>query len=385
MAEQTNQAHIKDLKPAEAQLPAVLAAPMVVSTGYELQVASNAALSKAAVEARYVIAMRQPRNDMEVRQKILAECERPAFANNTSAYYIKPIGEGAEGLGVRFAEVAIRHMKNVLVESAMLYEDAEKEIHRVTVTDLEANATYWTDVRMSKYVERRRVDEGQQVFSTRKNSNGYKVYTVLGTEDDLLNKRGALISKALRTLALRLIPGDVQDEAERIIKQVRADKAAKDPKAEQKAIADGFFDVGVPVDELIEFLGHPLDTCSPPELVKLRGIFSAIREGDASWAQTVEAGWSYAPKKKDAKKPPADATKAGSDAPKGPSDATKPPAGETKAPTVETVAEKGEGKAHTDASVVKPGGPTPPAEGDLLGGTPAEPKPRPARKRGSIE
>lgn len=392
MADEMNQAHIRDLKPAE-NLP-VLAAPIGVSSGFELQVATNAAQSKAAVEARYVMALRQPRTWDVVRQKIIAECRRPGFANNKSVYYVKPIGDGAEGLGIRFAEAAIRCATNILIESAMMYEDPEKEIHRVTVTDLESNSTYWLDVRVSKYIERRKVEEGQQVFSVRKNSQGYKVYTVLGTEDDLLNKRGAAISKAIRTLTLRLIPGDIQDEAEAVIKEIRLAKATKDPTAERKAIADGFFDVGVPADELIDFLGHSLDTCSPPELVKLRGICGAIKDGEASWAQVVENGWELAPvrsrKPKDETKEPKVDTKGAAAGTKGAKGETNPPADDTA-----TVAEKGKLQATTDATVVPATGQTvatpegdrgPPA-GDLLGGAPAEPrKPRPARKRtGSIE
>ena len=94
-----------------------------------------AAQAKAMVESRYIMAMRNPRNMDAVRQELLKECRRPSFANNKSAYYIKPIGQGVEGLGIRFVEVALRCMKNVLVETTMIFEDEQKEVHRVSVTD----------------------------------------------------------------------------------------------------------------------------------------------------------------------------------------------------------------------------------------------------------
>jgi hypothetical protein len=263
--------------------------PMVPSVPMGIESASTAvaAQAKAMVESRYVMAMRNPRNMDQVRQDLIKECRRPSFADNKSAYYVKPIGQGVEGLGIRFVEVALRCMKNVLVETTMIFEDDMKEVHRVSVTDLEANITYPLDVRVSKTVERSKPSDDGSFISVRKNSRGHNVYTVVGTDDDILNKRGALISKAMRTIGLRIIPGDLQDEAEQIIKQVRLDKAAQDPDAERKKIADAFAELGVMAADLTTYLNHPLAQCSPAELVKLRGLYGAIKDGEATWSTVM--------------------------------------------------------------------------------------------------
>lgn len=262
----------------------------VTSTLGTVETASTAvaAQSKAMVEARYIMAMQRPRNWDQVRQDLMKECKRPSFAHNKSAYYRKPIGAGVEGLGIRFVEVALRCMKNVLVETTMIFEDDLKEVHRVSVTDLESNLTYPLDVRVSKTVERSKPMDDGTYISARKNSYGRLVYTVTATDDDLLNKRAAQISKAIRTLGLRIIPGDMQDEAEEIIKRVRMDEAARDPDAERKRIADAFAEIGVKAADLTDYLGHSLDTCSPAELVDLRGIYGAIKDGEASWKAVME-------------------------------------------------------------------------------------------------
>ncbi len=247
-----------------------------------------AAQAKAMVEARYVMAMQRPRNWDQVRQTLLRECRRPSFAHNKSAYYRKPIGQGIEGLGIRFVEVALRCMTNVLVETTMIFEDESKEVHRVSVTDLESNLTYPLDVRVSKTVERSKPMDDGSFISVRKNSYGKDVYTVPANDDDLLNKRAAQISKAIRTLGLRIIPGDMQDEAEDIIKSVRMDEAARDPDAERKKVADAFAGIGVKVAELVAYLGHSLDSCSPTELVDLRGIYGAIKDGEATWKSVMD-------------------------------------------------------------------------------------------------
>jgi hypothetical protein len=247
-----------------------------------------AAQAKAMVESRYIMAMRQPRNWDQVRQNLLRECKRPAFANNKSAYYRKPIGQGVEGLGIRFVEVALRCMTNVLIETSMIFEDPMKEVHRVSVTDLESNVTYPLDVRVSKTVERSKPSDDGSYISVRKNTYGKDVFTVPANDDDLLNKRGALISKAVRTLGLRIIPGDLQDEAEEIIKAVRLNDAANDPDAARKRIVDAFGEIGVKAVDLTAYLGHSIDQCSPAELVDLRGIYGAIKDGEATWKTVME-------------------------------------------------------------------------------------------------
>ncbi|MCU1282318.1 MAG: hypothetical protein JWM53_5864 [bacterium] len=255
---------------------------------HETAASAVAAQAKAVVEARYVIALQRPRNWDQVRQDLLKECRRPSFAANKSAFYRKPIGQGVEGLGIRFAEVALRCMTNVMVETSMVYEDTDKEIHRVCVTDLEANLTYPMDVTVRRTVERSKPMDDGSYISVRMNSYNKPVYTVPANDDDLLNKRGALLSKAVRTLALRIIPGDLQDEAEEIIKAVRLDEAAKDPDAERKKISDAFGALGVKVSDLETYLGHKLDTCTPPELVDLRGLYGALKDGEATWKSVME-------------------------------------------------------------------------------------------------
>ena len=262
--------------------------PPALVQGIESASSAVAAQAKAMVESRYYMAMRNPRNWDQVRLDLIRECRRPSFADNKSAYYVKPIGAGVEGLGIRFVEVALRCMKNVLVETSMIFEDELKEVHRVSVTDLEANITYPLDVRVSKTVERSKPNSDGSYLSVRKNSRNYDVYTVAGTDDDILNKRGALISKAIRTIGLRIIPGDLCDEAEAIIKAVRLDSAAKDPDAERRKIVDAFSEIGVNANDLTAYLGHAIAQCSPTQIVNLRGIYGAIRDGEATWQSVMQ-------------------------------------------------------------------------------------------------
>jgi len=262
----------------------------IVETTTGMDVAANAvsAHAKAMVESRYIMAMRNPRNMDQVRQDLIKECSRPNFANNPSAFYRKPIGNGVEGLGIRFVEVALRCMKNVLIETKMVYENDQIEVHSVSVTDLESNITYPADVKVSKTVERSKPSDDGSYISVRMNSYNKPTYTIPAQDDDLLNKRGALISKAIRTLGLRIIPGDLQDEAEQLIKSIRANDAARDPDASRRRLIDSFAAVGVKVADLVAYIGRPLDTCTPAEAADLIGILGALKDGEATWATVME-------------------------------------------------------------------------------------------------
>lgn len=277
---------VEKLKEVAAREPFRDQAPVVQSSNP--MAAAREAEARAAVEARYIMAIRRPRNWDEVRQKILKECHRPAFAKDKSALYKKPVGAGVEGLGIRFAEMALRCMTNVMTETPVIYEDDMRRVIRVIVTNLEDNQTEFADVTVSKTVERSKPMDDGSYLSVRMNSYNKPVYTVPATDEDLLNKEWALVSKMRRNCALRHIPGDIQAEAEEVIRKVRVDEAARDPDADRREIADGFAKLNIPVDELIEYVGHDLATCSPKELADLRTVWGSVRDGEATWASLLE-------------------------------------------------------------------------------------------------
>lgn len=248
--------------------------------------AAVAAQAKAAVEARYVMALQRPRNWDDVRTKLLKECKRPSFA--ATALYHKPIGGGITGFSIRFVEAALRCMTNVLPEVITVYDDPEKKIVRVTVTDLEANLTYSKDTTITKTVERSKPESDGTYLSVRTNSYGKPVYTIRATDDEILNKENAIVSKAIRTLGLRLVPGDLQDESEELIHQVSRNKAAQDPDAERKRVIDAFSNLGVSAMMLTEHLGQDLGTITPAQLVELRALHSALKEGETSWREVID-------------------------------------------------------------------------------------------------
>lgn len=259
----------------------------------ELAASASAALAKATIEAKFTVALHRPRSEMTARNRILDACKRKGFAED--AIYAKPVGKDpvtnkpkfVEGPSIRFAETAIQAWGNVDISANTVWEDEEKRMVRVTVTDLETNISYADEICLSKTVERKFLKDGQEAISERTNSYGKKVYIVQATEDDLLNKINSAKSKSIRNSGLRLIPNDILEEAMHAC-QKTMESGGTDPKAESKKLCDAFSALGIQPSDLEQYLGHRLEYISPKEIQELRKIYSTIRDGESTWREVVD-------------------------------------------------------------------------------------------------
>jgi hypothetical protein len=258
------------------------------------------AAARANMEARWIMAMRQPRNLDTSRQMILAECRRPGFAE--VATYSRPVGKEeikvdgdprgrkgqwvdtfADGLSIRFAEVALRCMGNMQAKAQTIYDGPDSRIITVTAVDYETNTTIEVDVRVPKTVERKKLRKGQRPLDQRENSYGDLVFIVAATEQQTDVTAASAVSKAMRTAILRLIPGHIQDEAFEICRRVAADRTAKDPAATRNRMLDAFAEFGVMPSAIEQWLGHEIATSTREELLELSRIASGLREREIVW------------------------------------------------------------------------------------------------------
>jgi hypothetical protein len=254
----------------------------------ETSSAAAAERSRALVEARYALAMRRPRDVEAFRVALLKECDRPGFAEG--AIYAKPVGrDEVKGLTVRFAEGVLRLYGNLDVSSAIAYDDATKRVMRVEVTDLETVASLSTEVVVEKTVERSN-PTGRRVISQRTNSRGGATYLVEATEDEMLMKGEAIRSKALRSTVLRMVPGDIIEEARERCEKTMRSRDSKDPDASKRQLVDAFATLGVLPGQLCDYLGQPtLDVLDPVALRDLRHVYAALKSGETRWADVMEA------------------------------------------------------------------------------------------------
>lgn len=271
----------KELFPvATASQPLVITDPAAIAAAEAV---------KARIQSLYVMAHYHPRDPNGARQNILHACKRTGFAEKVE--FSKPVGgKQIKGPSVRFAETALKEWGNVLTESQILHEDEKVRRSKVFCTDLEKNVTYSRDISVSKTVERRNPTDDREVLGERKNTKGETVYIVRATEDEMQNKESALISKAFRNEGLRLIPTDIIDEAIEQARETLKERDRKDPDAAKKQMLDAFGDIGVRPKDIEAYLGHSLEQLVPAELQTLRGMFRAIRDGEATWKEYLEKG-----------------------------------------------------------------------------------------------
>lgn len=243
-----------------------------------------AAQAKATIEARYLVAMRYPRNLLVTRERLLDACRRPVFAEK-ARYAVPRGGSKVRGWTIRFAEDVARALGNLSVEASAIHDDEQIRIVRVTVTDLEANIPWSIDVTIAKVVERNSVKEGAVVMGERIGSQGQRVFLIAATDDDLMVKQNALVSKAARTGILRSCPADILEECEVQVQATNAGKLTKDRGGEIKKLVDAFAGRRVSIGQLDTFLGHPVTDVSGEEWQLLREMFAAMSEEGVMWSQ----------------------------------------------------------------------------------------------------
>lgn len=254
------------------------------------------ARAKAETEARFVMAIQRPRDPDDARTRLLGECKRKSFAER--AIFSLPKGDKAgritgtarriEGLTIRFAESAIRLWGNLDQTTTTTYDDPFQRQITVSALDLETNSRYALDLTIAKTVERKDAKD-RLVLGERQNSYGDTVYIVACTDDELTQKQNMLVSKALRTLALRLIPADILEDCEQQIVQTKNAQIAQDPNAARKAVIDAFASLNVAPSDLKDYLGHDVGTCTPAQIGDLQNLFAALRDNEISWADIVKA------------------------------------------------------------------------------------------------
>lgn len=246
---------------------------------------ASAEQAKARIQSAYIMAMQRPRNFDQARINILRSCDRPGFAELVE--YAKPIGgSNIIGPSIRFAEECVRNWGNMDVTQQVVYDDDTVRRITVTVTDYETNASFSSSVQIEKNVERKRAD-GREVLSERINSRGDKVFLVKATEDEIANKQGSAVSKAMRNDVLRLIPQDLIAEALERARETLKKKDKTDPDSARKKLSDAFAKIGIMPNDLKEYLGHDLAQIQPSELQELRGIYQSISDGQSKWSDYV--------------------------------------------------------------------------------------------------
>lgn len=249
-----------------------------------MQAVASSKAAETEIQAGYIMAMRNPRNEANALVAIVQTCRNPRFA--AKAMYAKPVsGKDVIGPSIRLAEEMCRQWGNMDMQLFTVYEDDFKRIVRVVVKDLQTNTRYAQEVPIEKTIERKsKFKREGDLIRERTNTQGDRIFVLRATEDELQTKQAAGASKAIRNNILRLIPDHIQQEAIEVVNETKRNKVQADPEGEKRKIMNRFGALGVKPSDMEEYLDHPVEQISVDELADLGAIVTTIENGEAKWS-----------------------------------------------------------------------------------------------------
>ncbi len=216
----------------------------------------------AEIQAAMVIAKRFPRDQVAAMDRIIQSCCRPGLAESAAYTYTRG-GQEITGPSIRLAEALAQGWGNMQFGIRELAQGGGKSTVEAYAWDIETNT------RQVKMFE---------VPHVRDTKNGRKLLTDARDIYEAVANQGA---RRLRACILGVIPGDVVDAAVAQCDTTLRTKVDVTPDG-IKALLAAFSEIGASADAIAKKLGHKIDSIQPAELVRLRKIYRAIKDGYTS-------------------------------------------------------------------------------------------------------
>lgn len=241
-------------------------------------VGSDMVVSRQAqeVQAAMVVAKRFPRDANASYVRILDACKRKSLAEQ--AVYEYPRGaETVSGPSIRLAEVMAQNWGNLDFGITELENRNGESTVMAYCWDLETNT------RQTK------IFSVPHIRSTKKGS-----FALTDPRDiyELVANQGA---RRMRACILGIIPGDVVDAAVAACSKTLS--GGKEPLVDRvRKMASAFKDdFGVPLASLEKYIGCKADAFTEQTVVRLRGVYTALKDGRADREQYFELPSADAP------------------------------------------------------------------------------------------
>jgi hypothetical protein len=225
---------------------------------------------EAEIQAAMTIAKKFPRDVVRAMDRILSACTRPSLAE--AALYAYPRGsELVTGPSIRLAEAIAQNWGNLQIGVRELSQSRGESTVEAFAWDLETN------MRQSKVF---------QVAHVRHTRRGQTKLEDPRDIYELVANQGA---RRLRACILGVVPGDVVETAVRQCEVTQAN-AGGAPEEQIRKLVESFAKIGVTQEQITAFLGHRLDSVVGAEVLRLRKVYTSIRDGMASAADFFQPG-----------------------------------------------------------------------------------------------
>lgn len=214
------------------------------------------------IKGKMFLARQFPRDPERSLQNVLMECQRSKLAE--AAQYEYPKGDSVvKGPSIRLVEVLARHWGNIDsgVSEIETYDD--HTVVKAYAWDLETN------------VSDEKVFAVQHKRSTKRGS--YK----LTDERDIYEMVANKAARRKRSCLLAVMPGWYVEAAldacnDTLRKSVSNGRSMDEVRA---SLLDAFAEVGITAVDIEARMGRPIDKLNENDVVKLRHLYSAIKDG----------------------------------------------------------------------------------------------------------
>ena len=225
---------------------------------------------EAEVQSAMVIAKRFPRDQIAAVDRILQACTRNSLAE--AALYAYPRGDQlVTGPSIRLAEALAQNWGNMQFGIRELSATRGVSTVEAFAWDIETNTR---QVKAFQVPHERHTKRGSYQLSDPRD-----IY-------ELVANQGA---RRLRACILGVIPGDVVEAA---VKQCELTQQTEGgaPEEQVKKLLAAFESINVSREQIEAFIGHRLDSVVAAEVVRLRKIYTSIKDGMSSVADFFERG-----------------------------------------------------------------------------------------------
>lgn len=227
----------------------------------------------AEVQAALVVARKFPRDPVIAMDRILNACTRPGLAAKASYEYAKG-GQDVSGASIRMAEVLAQNWGNIA--TGVIELSRSMDSRGVGVSEC---LTYAWDLETNFRDEKR-----FQVRHYRDTKQGG--YPIKEEREiyELIANNGA---RRKRACILAVIPGDVQEAAERQCEVTLATKVKVTPELVQ-SLVDKFAPLGITKEMLEKRIQKRMDAITPGAVINLGKIYNSIKDGMSTAAEWFE-------------------------------------------------------------------------------------------------
>ncbi len=232
----------------------------------QLSAAGNSLASRQAqeVQAAMVIAKRFPRDEYAAYERIKTACQRKKLAEGASYTYPKG-GQKVEGPSIRLAEALAQSWGNIDFGIIELEQKNNESSVMAYAWDLETN-TRQTKVFTVPHIRYSKAKGNEKLTDPR------DIY-------EMVANQGA---RRVRACILGVIPGDVVDDAVKMCNETLAKNLDGPLEDTVKKTLSSFKDkFGVTKEMIEEYLGYNTESFTAQDIIKLRGVYSSLKDGMA--------------------------------------------------------------------------------------------------------